>query len=86
VSARPQKTEVEIAVTDTGIGIPPEDLPKLFRIDIQYTHMGIAGEQGTGLGLSLCKDLVQKNGGDIWVESAPSQGTTFRFTVPKQPV
>ncbi len=75
--------DTEISVADSGMGIKPEDLEKLFRIDVQYTNLGTAGEKGTGLGLSLCKDLVEKNGGTIWVESEVEKGTTFRFTVPK---
>ena len=61
---------------------PEEDLPKLFRIDVQYTNVGTAGEKGTGMGLTLCKDLVARNGGTIWVESEVGKGTTFLFTVP----
>jgi two-component system, sensor histidine kinase and response regulator len=80
-----QDNGVEMAVTDTGIGIQPEDLEKLFRIDMQYTNPGTAGEKGTGLGLSLCKDLVEKNGGRIWVESEVGKGTSFRFTLPLSP-
>ena len=83
VSARPQDENViEVAVADTGTGINHEHLPKLFRIDVQYTQVGTAGEKGTGLGLILCKDLVEKNGGTIWVESEVEKGTTFRFTLP----
>jgi signal transduction histidine kinase len=74
---------VEIAVADTGIGIKQEDLAKLFRIDVQYTNVGTAGETGTGLGLNLCKDLVEKNGGKIWAESEVGKGTTFKFILPK---
>lgn len=85
VSALQRETLVEIAISDTGIGIPVEDRSKLFHLEAHYTQKGTAGEQGTGLGLSLCKDLLQKNGGDIWVESGQNQGTTFRFTVPTPP-
>lgn len=74
--------EVEVAVVDTGVGILEEHLSKLFRIDVQFTNVGTAGERGTGLGLDLCKDLVEKHRGKIWVESQPGQGTTFRFTLP----
>jgi PAS domain S-box-containing protein len=73
---------VELTVSDTGIGIKEEDLPKLFRIDVQHTHPGTAGELGTGLGLNLCKDLVKKNRGSIAVESEVGVGTIFRCTFP----
>jgi two-component system sensor histidine kinase/response regulator len=84
VSVQPHDEQyMEIAVADTGIGIKQEDLVKLFRIDVQYTNVGTAGESGTGLGLTLCKDLVEKNDGKIWVESEIGKGTTFRFILPK---
>jgi signal transduction histidine kinase len=84
ISARQDDGQyVEVAVADTGIGISKEGIAKLFRIDDQYINVGTAGERGTGLGLILCKDLVEKNGGRIWVESELGKGTTFRFTIPK---
>ena len=73
---------VEISVTDTGVGIAEEDLKKLFRIDEHYTTMGTADEKGSGLGLILCQEFVEKNRGKIWIESRVGQGTTVRFTVP----
>lgn len=82
VAARFSASYVEVAVSDTGMGIQQEDIPKLFRIDVRYTHIGTAGEEGTGLGLSLCKELVEKNAGTIWVESEVGKGTTFYFTLP----
>lgn len=75
---------VEVTVSDTGVGINQEDIPKLFQTDTQYTNLGTAGEKGTGLGLSLCKDLVERNGGTIWVESEIGTGTTFKFTLPRK--
>lgn len=77
------ETDIEITVSDSGIGIKPEDISKLFRIDMQYTNTGTDGEQGTGLGLNLCKDLIEKNGGTIWLESEVGKGTNFKFTLPK---
>ena len=74
---------LEIAVTDTGSGIESEQLDKLFQPDAHYTKTGTAGEQGTGLGLILCRELVERNGGTIWVESEIGRGTTFRFTLPE---
>lgn len=83
VSGQAQNGMVEIAVSDTGVGIYPGDLPKLFRIDMHYTRAGTAGEKGTGLGLVLCQELVERNQGKIWVESAVGKGTNFKFTLPR---
>ena len=73
---------VQISVIDTGIGILPEDREKLFRYDQHTLNKGTAGESGTGLGLILCKDFVEKNGGIITVDSKPGKGSTFKFTLP----
>jgi signal transduction histidine kinase/streptogramin lyase len=75
---------VQISVSDTGVGIPSEVIPNLFRIDINYTTKGTANEPGTGLGLILCKEFVEKNGGKIWVESKEKVGSTFYFTLPTE--
>ena len=83
ISANQNVDWVEVAVSDTGVGINEADFPKLFRIDVQHSNVGTAGEKGSGLGLSLCKDLVEKNGGAILVESVVGQGTTVRFTIPR---
>lgn len=74
-----------IAVTDTGIGIGQEYLHRLFRIDAEYKRKGTADEQGTGLGLILCQEFIEKSGGKIWVESRVNEGSTFKFTLPQQP-
>lgn len=71
----------QIVIKDNGIGIKKEDLDKLFRIDVVHSTPGTARETGTGLGLILCKDLVNMLGGEIWVESEYEQGTAFSFTV-----
>ena len=60
VSAELHEESVEIAVTDTGVGMSPEKLATLFRIDVKHSTPGTAGEQGTGLGLIVCKELVEK--------------------------
>ena len=83
IAAQRTAHSVAVAVADTGTGMSPEVLAQLFRIDTHYTTTGTAGEKGTGLGLILCHDLVQKNGGRLWVESALEQGATFRFTLPE---
>lgn len=83
LSARQAGQDIEVSISDTGIGIPEEGIPQLFQIDTQYTNPGTAGEKGTGLGLILCKELVEKNHGKIWVESEVGRGTRFRFTLPR---
>lgn len=82
LSAAPYENDVEITVSDTGVGMSAEDLSKLFRIDVNYNNVGTAGEKGTGLGLILCQELVEKNDGRIWAESEPGEGTLFKFTLP----
>lgn len=83
IDAKETETEVIISVKDNGVGIDPEDIPKLFRLDIKFTTPGTSREIGTGLGLILCKELVEKQGGRIWVESQLNMGTTFYFTLQK---
>jgi two-component system sensor histidine kinase/response regulator len=82
--AHKNEKDVEFAISDTGTGIPQEDIPQLFQIDIKYSRAGTAGEEGTGLGLILCKDLIEKNGGTILVESEVGQGTTFTVRLPSE--
>lgn len=76
----------EIKVTDTGVGMSQEIMDKLFRLDTHHTSLGTASEQGTGLGLILCKEMAEKNGGSIRVESEIGKGTTFVFTIPMSDV
>jgi len=76
------KDEVTISVRDFGIGISPENIDKLFRIDTKYSMPGTENEQGTGLGLKLSREFVEKQGGRIWVESEVNKGSDFRFTIP----
>ncbi len=77
--------QIVVSVHDTGIGMKPEDLPKLFRefeqIDGSYTRR----YQGTGLGLALCRRFVEMHGGRIWAESQFGTGSTFTFTIPREP-
>lgn len=73
----------EISVTDSGIGISEHDQKKLFSIDSNHTTIGTSQEKGTGLGLILCKEFVERNGGEIWVKSEMGKGSRFSFTVPK---
>lgn len=73
---------VEVAISDTGVGLSAEDVAKLFRMDTHHSTSGTADEEGTGLGLILCKELVENHGGKIWMESELGVGTTVTFTVP----
>ena len=88
ISAQKRQAEWMITVADNGIGIKKEAIGKLFRIDQSHSTMGTQNEKGTGLGLLLCKEFVEKNGGRIWVESdydekQKNTGSKFHFTVPK---
>lgn len=74
---------IQVSVIDTGIGISPEKIADLFKPIPGRSTKGTAGENGTGLGLLLCRDFVEKHGGQLWVESVVGQGTSFHLTLPK---
>jgi signal transduction histidine kinase len=82
ISAREKNSHAEISISDNGIGIPREDINKLFRIDISTTSIGTAEEKGTGLGLIICNAFVKKHGSQIKVESRLGEGSTFTFSLP----
>jgi len=82
VSTVKENNQVEISIKDTGVGINKEDLEYIFRIDRKSTTLGTEKEKGTGLGLILCKEFVEKHGGKIWAESEFGGGSTFKFTIP----
>lgn len=82
IGAEERQSDILITVKDTGIGISEKAIDKLFRTDINFTTPGTNQEKGTGLGLILCKEFVEKNNGEIWVESQEGKGSTFFFTVP----
>src|SRR5262249_44443584 len=83
ITARSVGRTVEIAVGDTGVGIAESRLPKLFEIAGQRTTAGTGGESGTALGLILCRDLVARCGGAMWVESVLGRGSRVSFTLPR---
>ena len=82
INATQTNSNVTISVSDNGVGIEPDDLKKLFDISEVLTTKGTAKETGTGLGLLLCKEFVEKHGGKIWVESEVGKGSDFKFTLP----
>ena len=73
---------IEFIVSDTGIGIEPEIIKKLFKIGESKPSLGTAGEKGSGIGLILCKEFVEKHGGKIWAKSEVGKSSKFIFTVP----
>ncbi|RJP67078.1 MAG: PAS domain-containing sensor histidine kinase [Ignavibacteriales bacterium] len=73
---------VEISVADNGIGLSEEEINKLFKLDVQFTKPGTSKEQGTGLGLMLCKELVEKHNGKMRIESKVGTGSNFIFSLP----
>ncbi|MCP4218915.1 MAG: hybrid sensor histidine kinase/response regulator [bacterium] len=86
VSIRTSTTEdagsLEIIVSDTGVGIAPNDVNRLFRLDVYKTTRGTEDEKGTGLGLLLCKEFIRKNKGTIEASSTPGEGSEFIITLP----
>ncbi|MBA7575371.1 Adaptive-response sensory-kinase SasA [subsurface metagenome] len=82
IGAKDTGKSVEIIITDTGVGIKPEDIKKLFLIDANISTPGTANEKGTGLGLIICKEFIVLNNGDIRVESEIGKGSRFIVTLP----
>jgi len=81
-AARRDGEELVISVTDSGIGIAPADQPKVFEKFKQVGDTLTDKPKGTGLGLPICKEIIEYHGGHIWVESEPGKGSTFSFTLP----
>jgi signal transduction histidine kinase len=76
---------VEITVSDDGVGMSQEQIDNAFALDEQTSTAGTAGEMGTGLGLPLCKDMLERNGGTIRIDSSPGEGARFHFVLPATP-
>lgn len=85
VFAQKEEYLIIIGITDGGKGVPISMLDKLFKLDAHVTSDGTEGEKGTGLGLLICKEMVERNGGSIWVENAEHAGATFYFSLPIAP-
>lgn len=82
VSGTERDDYIEIVVKDNGVGIHKETMDKLFKIEHKVSSPGTNDERGTGLGLILCKEFVEKHGGRIWLASELGKGSTFYFTIP----
>jgi two-component system sensor histidine kinase GlrK len=82
ISVRSIDHQVEVSVADTGPGIPPGNLIKIFEKFQQGTTGGSSPIQGTGLGLAIAKQIITRHGGKIWAESSSGQGSTFIFVLP----
>lgn len=82
ITAKKEQDKVKFTVKDNGVGIPKDKINKLFSIDSNINTPGTEGEKGSGLGLTLCKEFVLKNDGNIGVKSQPGEGTEFWFTLP----
>lgn len=82
VNAIRKNNFIEITISDNGIGMNEETLNKLFALQTNETTLGTANEKGSGLGLVLCKEFVEKHGGKLWAESEIGKGSDFKFTLP----
>lgn len=83
INVEEKESFTQFSITDDGVGIHENDIPKLFQLDTHHSSSGTEGEHGSGLGLLLCKEIVEKHGGKIWVNSTVDKGSTFYFTFPK---
>jgi PAS domain S-box-containing protein len=82
IAAKKDKKEVVVSISDKGVGIDPALIDNIFEVSHSFTTPGTNNENGTGLGLVLCKELIDKNKGKIWVESVKGRGTVFYFSIP----
>ncbi len=83
ILAKHHKDKIQVSIADNGVGLPDTLIPKLFKEGVSSSK-GTQGEKGTGLGLVICKEFVEQNKGEIWVESQAGKGTTFNFTLSKE--
>lgn len=82
LSAERRPKDVKVWVSDSGVGISKQVIEKIFHIDSNCSTPDTQGEKGTGLGLILCKEFIEKHGGTIGIESEPGKGSIFHFTIP----
>lgn len=82
ISSERTESDILVTISDNGIGIAPNILPRLFDTTKLYSTRGTANEKGTGFGLMLCKKFLEEHGGEIWAESELGRGSKFKFTLP----
>jgi PAS domain S-box-containing protein len=83
ITSRKDSSSITISVIDNGVGISADDMQNLWNFASPHTTMGTANEQGTGLGLVICKEFIEMHGGTIWVESEIGKGSRFKFRLPQ---
>ena len=81
ISAEQKNGKTQVSITDSGQGIQKNKVNQIFNWGARARSEGTKGEKGSGIGLKICKDLIEKHGGEIWVESEPMKGSTFHFVV-----
>ena len=86
INAQNAGNNILVSVTDDGVGIKTENIEKLFKIETGFSTPGTRNEKGTGLGLILCREFIEKHNGKIWVESTEGKGSTFYFIIPRSGV
>ena len=82
ISAKKSKDEVVVSISDSGVGIKSDLIPMIFKMDSYISTEGTDQEQGTGIGLSLCREMIARHNGKIWAESELGQGSVFHFSLP----
>lgn len=82
ISAEKNRDEAVVSISDSGVGIKSDLIPKIFKTDTYITTDGTDDEHGTGIGLSLCKEMIVRHNGKIWADSKPGQGSIFHFSLP----
>ncbi|OAN64706.1 hypothetical protein A8B79_00750 [Balneola sp. EhC07] len=82
ISAEKNRDEAVVSISDSGIGIKSDLIPKIFKTDTYISTEGTDDEHGTGIGLSLCKEMIVRHNGKIWADSKPGQGSIFYFSLP----
>jgi signal transduction histidine kinase len=85
ISTKVENDELSISVRDNGVGMTKDKIERIFRIEENSSTPGTQNEKGTGLGLILCKEFIQKHGGKIFVKSEIGKGSVFSFTIPYKP-